>query len=124
MELTNNEGEARTRVLVVEDVDWIRAAMRASLEAHGYSVAEAADDREAVASAERSRPALVLTEEEIPTFDALLRRARTHPALVGVQVAVINPDLEDGSRYGDAHVLPDYEQLERLLSPRAPVKED
>jgi hypothetical protein len=37
---------------------------------------------------------------------------------------VINPDLEDGARYGDAHVLPDYEHLERLLAPHAPVKED
>jgi CheY-like chemotaxis protein len=122
--VTDRECDDRTHVLLVEDVDWIRAAMRASLEALGYSVAEATDDREAVASAERSRPALVLTEEQLPTFAALLRRARTHPALAGVQVAVINPDLEDGSRYGDAHVLPDYEHLERLLSPHAPVKED
>lgn len=122
--MTSKEGDARPHVLVVEDVDWIRASMRASLEGRGYSVAEARDDAEAVASAEHTRPALVLTEEQLPTFDALLRRARTHPALAGVQVAVINPDLEDGSRYGDAHVLPDYEQLERLLSPHAPVKED
>lgn len=118
------EGGARTHVLVVEDVDWIRALMRASLEAHGYGVAEARDEREAVASAELSRPDIVLTEEELPTFEALLQSARTHPALAGVHVAVINPDLEDGSRYGDAHVLPDYEHLERLLAPHAPVKED
>jgi len=122
--VTNRFDGERTRVLVVEDVDWLRALMRASLEARGYSVSEARDDGEAVASAELSRPALVLTEEQLPTFDALMRRARTHPALAGVQVAVINPDLEDGSRYGDAHVLPDYEQLERLLAPHAPLKED
>lgn len=122
--MSYKESDARPHVLVVEDVDWIRELMRASLEAHGYSVAEATDEREAVASAELSRPALVLTEEELPTFDALLRSARTHPALAGVHVAVINPDLEDGSRYGDAHVLPDYEHLERLLAPHAPVKED
>src|SRR4051794_23279466 len=107
----NRRGDERPHVLLVEDVNWIRASMRASLEAHGYSVAEARDDREAVASAESSRPDLVLTEEELPTFDALLRRAHTHPALAGVQVAVINPDLEDGSRYGEAHVLQAYEQL-------------
>ncbi|HKG14023.1 MAG TPA: response regulator [Pyrinomonadaceae bacterium] len=122
--MTNNEGDARPHVLVVEDLDWIRALMRDSLEAHGYSVAEARDDREAVASAEHSRPALVLTEEHLPTFDALLLSARTHPALAGVHVAVINPDLEEGSRYGDAHVLPDYEHLEHLLAPHVPLKED
>jgi CheY-like chemotaxis protein len=122
--MTYKESDDRPRVLLVEDLDWIRALMRVSLEAHGYGVAEARDDREAVASAELSRPALILTEEELPTFHALLRSARTHPALAGVHVAVINPDLEDGSRCGDAHVLPDYEHLERLLSPHAPVKED
>jgi CheY-like chemotaxis protein len=122
--VTYKESDARPRVLLVEDLDSIRAQMRESLEAHGYGVAEARDDREAVASAELARPALVLTEEELPTFDALLRSARTHPALAGVHVAVINPDLEDGSRYGDAHVLPDYEHLEHLLAPHAPVKED
>jgi CheY-like chemotaxis protein len=122
--VTYKGGDAPTHVLVVEDVDWIRALMRASLEAHGYAVAEARDAREAVASAELSRPALVLTDEELPTFEALLRSARTHPALAGLHVAVINPDLEDGSRYGDAHVLPDYEHLERLLATHAPVKED
>lgn len=118
------DGRLHARVLVVEDVEWIRALMRVSLEEHGYGVSEASDDREAVASAERSRPDLILTEEQLPTFDALLLRARTHPALAGVQVAVINPDLEDGARYGDAHVLPGYEHLERLLAPHAPVKED
>jgi CheY-like chemotaxis protein len=122
--VTYKESDARPHVLLVEDLDSIRAQMRVSLEAHGYSVAEARDDREAVASAELARPALVLTEEQLPTFDALLRNARTHPALAGVHVAVINPDLEDGSRYGDAHVLPDYEHLEQLLAPHAPVKED
>ncbi|HEV7890051.1 MAG TPA: hypothetical protein VGP08_05405 [Pyrinomonadaceae bacterium] len=122
--MTYKENDARPHVLLVEDLDSIRAQMRASLEAHGYSVAEARDDREAVASAELARPALVLTEEELPTFEALLQSARTHPALAGVHVAVINPDLEDGSRYGDAHVLPDYEHLEHLLAPHAPVKED
>lgn len=122
--MTYKDGDARTHVLVVEDVDWIRALMRASLEARGYAVAEASDEREAVASAELSRPDIVLTEEELPTFEALLRSARTHPALAGVHVAVINPDLEDGSRYGDAHVIPDYEHLERLLAPHAPVRED
>lgn len=118
------DGDARPHVLLVEDVDCIRALMRASLEAHGYSVAEARDASEAVASAELARPALVLTEEELPTFEALLRSARTHHALAGVHVAVINPDLEDGARYGDARVLPDYEHLEHLLAPHAPVKED
>ena len=122
--MSKNESDERTRVLLVEDVDWIRAMMRASLEAQGYGVTEARDEREAVAAAERERPRLLLTEEELPTFDALMRSSRAHPALALVPVAVINPDAEDGTLYDGAHVLSDYEQLERLLAPHAPVKED
>ena len=122
--MTKSESDARPSVLLVEDVDWIRAAMRASLEAHGYSVTEVRDEREAVAAAESARPRLVLTEEALPTFDALMRSSRTHPALSRVPVAVINPDAEDGTRHDDAHVLSDYAQLERLLAPHAPARED
>src|SRR5919107_4562972 len=117
-----NESNVRPLVLLVEDVEWIRAWMRASLEAHGYDVAEARDDGEALSAAERLRPSLVVTEEELPTFDALLRRLREHPALARVPVAVINPDAEDGARHGGAHSLADYRQLERLLTPHAPLK--
>jgi hypothetical protein len=41
-----------------------------------------------------------------------------------VPVAVVNPDVDDGTHYGGAHVLADYEQLARLLAPHTPVKED
>ena len=122
--MAKNESDGRAHVLLVEDVEWIRAMMRASLEARGYVVTEARGDREAVAAAESARPHLVLTEEELPTFEALMRAARTHPALSLVPVAVINPDAEDGALYDGAHVLPDYEQLERLLAPHAPVNGD
>jgi CheY-like chemotaxis protein len=120
----NNESAARPFVLLVEDLEWIREGMRASLEACGYRVAEARDDLEALEAAERLRPSLIVTEEEFPAFQTLLRRLREHHTLSRVPVAVINPDAEEGTRYGQAHVLADYEQLERLLVPHAPVKED
>lgn len=119
-----NMGDARPQVLLVEDLDWLRAQMRDSLERHGYRVTEASDDLEAVAAAERERPALVVTEEELPTFDALLRRARECPALGRVPVAVVNPDAEEGTRYGDAHVINGYEQLELLLDSHARAERD
>jgi DNA-binding response OmpR family regulator len=119
-----NDSDARPAVLLVEDLDWLRALMRESLEGQGYSVEEARDDHEAAASAERRRPALVVTEEELPTFDALLRRARECAALGGVPVAVVNPDAEEGTRYGDAYVLHDYEQLEHLLNSHARSQRD
>lgn len=103
-------------VLIVEDVAWIRSSMKRSVEHHGFRVVEAADDAEAVSVAEREAPELVLTEEEVPTFEALLERARTHPALRNVPVVIINPDADNGSRYAEAFLLSDYDRLAPLLA--------
>jgi CheY-like chemotaxis protein len=102
-------------VLVVEDIDWIRAGMRRSLARHGFRVVEAANDSEAVEVARRERPDLILTEEELPTFDALLAVARELPSGRGVPVVVVNPDADSETRYGDAVVVTDYGQLRTLL---------
>lgn len=108
-------------VLVVEDIEEIRSGMKKSLRACGYRVVEAADADEAVEVASRRPPDLILTEEEVPTFAALLERARQHPLLKGLAVVIINPDAEEGTRYGDAVVLADYNQLKNLLPARKKV---
>lgn len=102
-------------ILVVEDIDWIRAGMKRSLRRHGFRVVEAADADEAAEVARRERPGLILTDEELPTFDALLARARELPADSRVPVVVVNPDANGHTRYGDAVVLTDYAQLRNLL---------
>ena len=102
-------------ILIVEDVGWIRASMKRSVELHGYRAVEAADDAEAVSVAEREAPELVLTEERVPTFRALMEHVRRHPAFRNVPVVIINPDAEDGTRYGDAFLLADYERIASLL---------
>lgn len=112
----NNSDSRPPTVLIVEDVDWIRASMRRAVELHGYRAVEAPDAEGAVRVAERDAPELILTEEEMPTFEALLERARLHPALRHVPVVIINPDAEDGARLGDAFLLTDYDRLATLLT--------
>jgi CheY-like chemotaxis protein len=103
-------------VLVVEDVDWIRTGMKMSLQAYGHRVVEATDNEEAILVAERFRPDLILTEEDLPTFDALMRSAREHPALMRIPVVIVNPDAEDGDSYDDAIILMDYSQVKHALT--------
>jgi DNA-binding NarL/FixJ family response regulator len=64
-------------VLIVDDHPPFRAIARAVLEAEGYTVVgEAANGREALAAAERLRPALVLLDVQLPDADGrdLVRR--------------------------------------------------
>lgn len=108
-------------VLVVEDIEEIRSGMKRSLRGCGYRVVEAADADEAVEVASRRAPDLILTEEEVPTFAALLERVREHSSLKGLTVVIINPDEEEGTRYDDAVVLANYYQLKNLLPARKTV---
>lgn len=110
------EARQRQLALVVEDINWIREAMAGQLRACGFDVAEAADADEALPLAESLLPAVVLTEEELPTYDDLVARLGRHPALERVPVVIINPDAEDGARHGDTVLLPRYDLIEHLLA--------
>jgi two-component system KDP operon response regulator KdpE len=54
------------RVLIVEDDDSTRGALRAMLTSAGIEVVEAADEEEAVAAAAQSDPQVVLVDWSIP----------------------------------------------------------
>jgi CheY-like chemotaxis protein len=112
--MTRSNGRPPT-ILIVEDVDWIRASMQRSVERCGYRAVVAADADEAVAIAERESPALILTEEKLPTFDALLAHLRAQYNLRHIPVVIINPDAADGARHSDAFLLKDYDCLASLL---------
>lgn len=109
------KGNQRAVVLVVEDVNWIRAGMVSRLKECGFIVTEAADAAEAITQAEHLLPSAILTEEELPTYDELIRRLRRHPALERIPVVIVNPDAGDGARHGDTILLPDYAHIENLL---------
>jgi two-component system cell cycle response regulator DivK len=79
---------ARYRVLLVEDVEDVRAVVRAALEAEGYEVIEAADGISAVESALVERPDAIIMDMSLPRLDGYraTKLIRQEPALRGVPV--------------------------------------
>ncbi|HEY0404154.1 MAG TPA: response regulator [Pyrinomonadaceae bacterium] len=112
----NKARNSRATVLVVEDIDWIRAGMKRSLRLYDYLVLEASNDEEAIEIASGRHLDLILMEEALPTFAALALRLREHPTLCHVPVVIVNPDMEEGIHYGDINVLPDYDRIGHLLA--------
>lgn len=110
-----NSGQTPT-ILIVEDIDWIRSGMRKAVEHQGYRVVEARNDTEAFRFVELQPINLILTEEELPTFKDLMVRLHQHPTLSSVPVVIINPDGEDGARFGDAYLLADYADISSFLA--------
>jgi CheY-like chemotaxis protein len=108
-------GRRPATILIVEDVGWIRAGMKRSVERYGHRAVAAEDDAEALALAGREPPELILTEEKLPTFGLLMARLREHPTLHAVPVVIINPDAEDGELYDGCILLTDYDHNSRVL---------
>ena len=117
----NSDGH-QTMILIVEDIDWIRSGMKKAIERHGYRAVEATNDAEAFKIPEPESIKLILTEEDVPTLNALMARLREHPTLRSVPVAIVNPDAEDGARLGDAYLLPDYADITSLLADLKPTR--
>ena len=65
-------------ILLVQDTDSPRGALRRALEAQGYAVVDARDEPEATEQLRRSRLAVVLTDLALPIGDGfgVLRAAR------------------------------------------------
>ncbi len=105
-------------ILIVEDIDWIRFATKAIVELEGFYAVEATDDAEAIAIAELGSLELILTEEELPTFDILLERIREPPRLRSIPVVIVNPDAADGARLNDAYLIPAYVNITSFLAVR------
>ena len=113
--MKNSNGQHPT-TLIVEDIGWIRSGMKKAVEHEGYRAVEARNDAEAFQIAEREPPDLIVTEEELPTFNALMARLREHSTLSSVPVVIVNPDAEDGARHGDAYLLSDYADIASFLA--------
>ncbi|GAC1352952.1 MAG: hypothetical protein NVS3B20_12320 [Polyangiales bacterium] len=78
-------------ILVVEDDEPIRLALQELLEAEGYEVVQAENGREALGLLERSIPALVVTDINMPFVDGLqlCRTLRAGPRTRSVPIVVL-----------------------------------
>jgi len=103
-------------VLIIEDIDWIRAGMKKAVEGQCYRVVEATNAAEAFELAEQESIELILTEDELPTFSSLMMRLSEHPTLRSVPIAMVNPDAEAGARLCNAYLLTDFADITSLLA--------
>lgn len=80
------------RILVVDDNDDCRMALKSFLEASGYEVAEAADGEEAVERARETDPDLILLDIMMPGVDGLeaARRIRGASDVDGARIVAIS----------------------------------
>jgi len=113
--MKNSSGQHST-ILIVEDIDWIRSGMKKAVELEGFRAVEATNDAEALQIAGREPPEVIVTEEELPTFNALMSRLREHPTLSSVPVVIVNPDAKNGARHGDAYLLAAYADITLFLA--------
>lgn len=78
-------------VLLVEDVDDIRFALKILIERHGLRVVEAADGREAIDNAALHMPDLILMDLAMPTVDGFeaTRQIRLNPKTSQIPVVAV-----------------------------------
>jgi CheY-like chemotaxis protein len=108
-----SENQKRT-VLVVEDVDEITLNMTSALKKRGHRVVHASNAEDAIQMAEANRPAMILTDLDLPTFDNLLSLLRGHQTLGNLKVAIIDinhPTVNDSR----VNILSDFQALDDLM---------
>ena len=86
-------------ILVVEDYEDTSLAMRLALERKGYHILEASDGAQAVETAARERPDVVLMDLNLPVLDGFgaAERIRANPELKETVIVAVtahhDPDL-------------------------------
>jgi len=108
-----SKNKART-ILVVEDVDEICANMTALLKERGHLVERASNAEQAIQMAEENRPAVILTDLDLPTFDNLMNLLRSHADLKNMVVAIIDinsPEVSDQT----VKIICDFQALDDLI---------
>lgn len=114
-----SSNQART-LLVVDDSALGRRVLERTLSAAGFAVLTAADGAEGAVLALRERPAVVITDLEMPVMDGyqLVRLLKGDPATAGIPVLVVTTHDEAPSRFwgrragADAYLTKDYEPAE------------
>lgn len=108
--------EKTARILVVDDSEVTRAILARTLRGAGFEVLEARDGAEGALTALRERPAVVVTDLEMPTMDGfpLLRLLKADPLSSHIPVLILTSHGEAASRFwslrtgADAYLTKDY----------------
>jgi two-component system, cell cycle response regulator DivK len=81
----------QTKIMIVEDFDSVRFAVKCILETRGYNVIEAVDGAEAVERAVVERPDLILMDIGLPKMDGLsaIRRIRKHAEIKNTPIIAL-----------------------------------
>jgi two-component system, cell cycle response regulator len=112
------------RILVVDDSEVTRAILSRTLRGAGFEVLEARDGAEGALVALRERPAVVVTDLEMPTMDGfpLLRLLKADPLCSGTPVLILTSHAEAASRFwslrtgADAYLTKDYQPQELIAT--------
>jgi CheY-like chemotaxis protein len=90
-----------TRILIVEDHQTMREAMRLVLEPEGFDISEAADGPGALAAVRADPPDLVFLDLNIPGASGadVLRDLKSDPATAKVRVIIVTATGEEGRKH-------------------------
>ena len=104
-------------ILVVEDVDEICSQMSEMLRQRGHQILSAANAEEAIQIAEHDRPNMILTDLDLPTFEALVQQVRAHKDLGNTPMAVIDIDIKGAELESPqgVKILSDFDQLDSFI---------
>lgn len=110
------------RILVVEDVPVVLAALRTRLESEGYTVITARDGVEALEQARAVQPDLMLLDLMLPRLsgERVCQELRGDPRIRSIPVVVVSARVGEGERLralaagADAFVAKPYDLRELL----------
>lgn len=88
------------KVLLVEDMPFLRVAFGRLLRMHGFEVREATDGRQALDCFEEFHPQVVLTDLMMPLMDGyeLIRTLHDDPATADVPIVAITANATEEAR--------------------------
>lgn len=98
------------KILIVEDEDELRNAIRRTLEINGYEVTTAEEGRKALMLIEKDKPDLVLTDIFMPGMEGLETIQKLAGAHPGLPIVVMTGSLDRlfldlGLKFGAVHGL-------------------
>jgi len=87
-------------ILIVDDSNSVRMAIRMALTGAGYAVTEAADGAQGLSKANGSKFDMIITDLNMPNMDGLtmIRTLRKSPAQCGTPILFLTTESEDAMK--------------------------